>query len=66
MICAHCAAGADLTTSPAPQIPATRKLAVELHTQCRGGTWCDCQCAIPSVETLRKRRQTRPSVARST
>lgn len=59
MICAHCAAGADLTTDPAPQIEAVRALAVEQHGKCPGGTWCDCQCVVVSLDEIRKRRAAR-------
>jgi hypothetical protein len=56
MICAPCAAGADLTTDPAPQFEAVRTLAAEQHAQCRGGTWCACQHRVASVEVLAERR----------
>jgi hypothetical protein len=60
VICTSCAAGADLTTEPAPTIEATRALAVELHEKCKGGTWCDCQCVVVSVDELAKRRAAMP------
>jgi hypothetical protein len=60
MICPHCATGADLTVDPAPQISAVRKLAVDLHGQCKGGTWCDCHHRVVSLEELAKRREAMP------
>lgn len=60
MICPHCAAGADLATEPAPQLEATRQLAVNLHAECPGRTWCDCQHQVPTVDELAKRRAAMP------
>jgi hypothetical protein len=51
-----CAAAGDLTRDPAPLFSATRRLAAEWHALCRGGTWCDCQHQVPSVEVLAARR----------
>lgn len=56
MICAPCAAGADLCLDPAPQFEAVRRLAIEQHEQCRGGTWCACQHRVATVEVLAERR----------
>jgi hypothetical protein len=56
MICPKCAAGADLTADPAPQLESTLKIAAGLHAECRGGTWCCCRHQLPTVEVLAERR----------
>jgi len=47
MICIPCTRGGILTTTArnaAEEAQAVLiKNAAELHAQCRGGTWCDCQ-----------------------
>jgi hypothetical protein len=59
MICPKCAAGADLTADPAPQLEATLNLAIGLHSECRGGTWCCCRHKVPTVAVLAERRERR-------
>lgn len=56
MICAHCAAGADICDAPALPV-AARVLAIDMHKECKGGTWCDCQHVVPLHDQLVKRRE---------
>jgi hypothetical protein len=57
MICPHCADGGDLTAQPAPQLKATRAIAVQAHAKCFG---CDCQHKVPPLEVLAQRRAAMP------
>jgi hypothetical protein len=59
MICPKCAAGADLAAAPGPFAEAAHNLATDLHGECRGGTWCACQHALPSVAQLAERHAVR-------
>jgi hypothetical protein len=56
MICPSCAKGGDITakikrgeTDPV----LGRVAAEEHHGECRGGTWCDCQHVVTTVDVRR-------------
>jgi hypothetical protein len=55
MICPPCRGAGNLLTAPLfahpePHIAAQaiKAQAENLHAQCDGGTWCDCQCEFVS------------------
>jgi hypothetical protein len=52
MICPPCCKGGDITAKikSGTVVPALGKVAAEEHhKQCRGGTWCDCQCNVDAA-----------------
>jgi hypothetical protein len=58
MICEVCASAADLISNVAhPEVPMIVMLAEDLHSKCKGGSWCDCQHQLtrksqPTVRVL--------------
>jgi hypothetical protein len=56
MICTHCRKGGDITAKiKSGQIVAAlgKVAAEERHALCRGGTWCDCQHVVATVDVRR-------------
>jgi len=56
VICPHCRAAADAGVEDDGSVPAEALIGVfqqEMHAQCRGGGWCDCQHRVPEPEPER-------------
>lgn len=59
MICSSCAKGGDITAKikRGETDPVLGKAAAQQqHGECRGGTWCDCQHVVTTVDVRRLAR----------
>ena len=58
MVCSDCKEAGETITRMVSNPPGDNhadrvlyRMALRLHGQCRGGTWCDCAHVVPAVIT---------------